>query len=348
MRIGFDVSKIASADGLGTFTREVHAALGALVGNAHEIVPCQVLDPDAAPPEASLDVFVATSFALPPLAAGTRVYFVVYDLTFLTLPHCHTLGNRLHCLDGLISSLSAGATLLAISGHGATELGKLLGRDPAAIPVLPLAPGPDFYRRDSEETARRLAPLGLEAGSYLLAAGSLEPRKNFAALLAAHAALPEELRKTCKLVMAGSAGWKNAGISREMARSTAAGDLEWLGHVDRETLVALYNGAAVFAYPSLAEGYGLPVIEAMACGAPVLTSNVSALPETAGGAARLVDPLDVAGMAAALRELLDSPGERRRLRELGLARAAGLSWQKTARILLDLLLSSDPKTRTSP
>jgi alpha-1,3-rhamnosyl/mannosyltransferase len=109
-----------------------------------------------------------------------------------------------------------------------------------------------------------------------------------------------------------------------------------LGFVAEDDLVALYGAASVFAYPSLAEGFGLPVLEAMACGAPVLTSDVSSLPEVAGGAARLVDPLDVDALRDALRGLLEDPDERERLRGLGLRRAADLSWAATARRMLEL------------
>lgn len=344
MLIGFDVSKLEAADGLGTFTREVLTALRAEAGGGHEIVPYDLLRGASPVPavDAALDVFVATSFTVPRLGARTRVFFVVYDLTFLSLPHCHTVRNRLHCLSGLIAALAAGAALVAISRDGAAELAAFLGRDPSSIAVLPLAPGPDFRLLDSAETALRLAPSRLVPGSYVLSVGSLEPRKNVAALLEAHAALPAEVRRVFPLVLAGSPGWKNSALSAELERAEAAGFARRLGRVDRESLVALYNGAAVFAYPSLAEGYGLPVVEAMACGAPVLTSSVSALPETAGGAALLVDPLDGAALAAALAGLLADPSERRRLRALGLERAAQLSWRRTARLLLDLL------TRTSP
>ena len=366
MRIGLDVSKSGSADGLGTFTRE---ALGALVREAdgrHEFLTYDLLgegsaeggdgsllallaDPGSRPAADQLDAFLATSFSAPPLPASTRLLFVVYDLTFLTLPDCHTFGNRLHCLEGLIGALAHDAELLAISEQGASELARLLGRDEAAIPVLPLAPPPGFQPLAPEELGHLLAPLGLRADGYLLSVGSLEPRKNLAALLHAHAALPADLRQAFPLVLAGSPGWKNAALTAEIAAAEAAGYVRHLGRVAQETLVALFGGAALFAYPSLAEGYGLPIVEAMACGAPVLTSNISALPETAGDAAALIDPYDEKAIAFALKRLLGATEERQQLRQRGLKRAAALSWQKTARKLLDLLEARQPSaTRTLP
>lgn len=359
MRVGLDLSKLGSADGLGTFTRE---ALSALVREGHDRhsfftydllgeaalaeacatsgLPCPS---GRGPAEDALDVYMSTSFQVPELAAGTRLLFVVYDLTFLSLPHCHTLGNRLHCLEGLICALKAGGELLTISRHGAEELGVLLGRDPASFPVLPLAPAPVFRTLAPADIATALAPLGLQPGAYVLSVGSLEPRKNLAALLRAHAELPAALRADFPLVLAGSPGWHNTELKAELEREE--NNVRHLGRVELETLVALYNGAALFAYPSLAEGYGLPVVEAMACGAPVLTSAVSALPETAGGAARLVDPHDPSALTSVLGELLASPETRDDLRQRGLARVAELSWQKTAQALLDLL--QDPTRKLS-
>jgi glycosyltransferase involved in cell wall biosynthesis len=352
VRVGLDLSKLGGADGLGTFTGEAFAALAELAGEEIELIGYDLMNEakgwlpgvgrGGSPDRDRLDAFVAASFVAPRLAPATRLLFVVYDLTFLSAPDCHTVWNRLHCLDGLIGALAADGELLAISRAGAAELGELLGRPAADFPVLPLAPAPDFRPLAADETARTLAPLGLEPGGYLLSVGSLEPRKNVGALLAAHAVLPEAMRRAFPLVLAGSPGWKNETLSAELNQAQEAGFARRLGRVPRETLVALFSGAALFAYPSLAEGYGLPVVEAMACGAPVLTSSLSALPETAGGAARLADPRDPAALEAALAELLGSPAERERLRGLGLARVAGLSWHATAAALLSLLTSRKP------
>lgn len=355
MRIGLDLSKLGAADGLGTFTREAFGALAALAGPRHELLGYDLLGETEGwlpgvgrggrPAGDGLDAFVAASFTVPRLAAGCRLLFVVYDLTFLSLPHCHTPKNRLHCLDGLIGALAAGAELLTISADGAAEMGRWLGRPATEFPVLPLAPAPDFRPLPEAEMAKALAPLGLTPDRYLLSVGSLEPRKNVGALLAAHAAFPDDLRRAFPLVLAGSPGWNNAELKAALEEAEAAGFVRRLGRVDRATLVALFSGAALFAYPSLAEGYGLPVVEAMACGAPVLTSNVSALPETAGGAAALADPRDPEALAAAIAGLLAAPDERARLRARGLERAAGLSWRATAASLLFLLTPAQP-TRT--
>jgi glycosyltransferase involved in cell wall biosynthesis len=168
---------------------------------------------------------------------------------------------------------------------------------------------------------------------YVLAAGTLEPRKNLERLLEAWAGLPAAVRDAHELVLVGPAGWEAEAI---LARARDGG-VRVTGFVPDAELAALYGGCAAFCYPSLYEGFGLPVLEAMLAGAPVITSNVSSLPEVAGDAALLVDPLSVRDIRAALQRLLGDPAERDRLRAAGRARAASFSWDATATGLRDVL-----------
>lgn len=168
---------------------------------------------------------------------------------------------------------------------------------------------------------------------YVLAVGTLEPRKNLERLVAAWRQLPAALRDTHDLALAGGRGWDDDAIV-EAAQSAGA---KLLGRVTDDELHALYAGAACFAYPSLYEGAGLPVIEAMAAGAPVVTSTVSSLPEVAGDAALLVNPRDTGAIAAAVERVLTEPSLADDLRERGRAQAATFSWERTARETLTLL-----------
>ncbi len=170
---------------------------------------------------------------------------------------------------------------------------------------------------------------------YVLAVGTLEPRKNLERLLDAWLLLPAALRDAHALALVGPRGWDDERI---VAKAEAAG-ARLLGRVSEAELRALYAGAAAFAYPSLYEGFGLPVLEAMAAGAPVITSTVSSLPEVAGDAALLVDPEDPGAIAGALERVLTDPVEAARLRLAGPARASEFSWQRTARETLALLRS---------
>jgi glycosyltransferase involved in cell wall biosynthesis len=172
-------------------------------------------------------------------------------------------------------------------------------------------------------------------GPYVLGVGTLEPRKNLPRLIEAFASLPQDLRAGRRLVLVGASGWDTDATTAAIARH---GDVvRALGHVAEEDLPALYRGADVVACPSLYEGFGLPVLEAMAAGAPVLTSDRSSLPEVAGDAAVLVDPTDTAAIAAGLRRLLGDRALRERLAGLGRERARAFSWTRCARETLAVL-----------
>jgi glycosyltransferase involved in cell wall biosynthesis len=191
---------------------------------------------------------------------------------------------------------------------------------------------------DAVEAVRRRYEV---EGPYLLSLGGIEPRKNLPALIGAYAALPEDVRPA--LVIAGPVapwnpeGWDRVRPTLEELPSRVRERVIVTGYVSEGDKVALLSGAEALVYPSLYEGFGLPVLEAMACDTPVLTSNVSALPETAGDAALLVDPHDTEDIAAAMERLLIDGALRERLRAAGKARAAGFSWDETARLTAEVL-----------
>lgn len=352
MRIGLDVTKaLHPHDGVGNYSAELLRALMPQLGEDDELLLYSLTQPfDTAalavqfpdrpshcharpksrPRDDGLDVFHAAAFAFPAGYHGVSV-FTCYDLTFLTHPECHTRTNKIACLTGTLEAHLAGAHFLAISEATAVEIERQLGTERSRIHVTHLAAGPAFRPLPEEEARAKLKKsFGIE-GPFVLAVATLEPRKNLRRLLAAYTDLPAGLRERHPLVMAGGKGWlldeeNLAGLDAAMR----------LGHVATDDLVALYSAATVFAYPSLAEGFGLPVVEAMACGAPVLTSNVSSLPEVAGDAAQLVDPLDADAIRDALRDLLEDPEKRSDLRRRGFERAATFSWERTARETLEL------------
>ena len=167
--------------------------------------------------------------------------------------------------------------------------------------------------------------------------GTLEPRKNLTTLLQAFARLRRagQVDPALRLVLAGARGWLDEPIFRTVRSFGLDEAVHFPGFIDDDDLPDLYRGAAAFVFPSLYEGFGLPVLEAMACGAPVVTSNTSSMPEVAGGAAMLVDPRDVDGLAAAIARVLRDEGLRARLRAAGLARARQFSWETAARQVLD-------------
>lgn len=200
---------------------------------------------------------------------------------------------------------------------------------PDKVTVVPIAASPRYRPLDRTQTASVLARLGLTA-PYILYVGSVEPRKNLSRLLEAFARLRADA-PGYRLVIVGAGRWKTTPIFKTVARLGLEPYVSFTGYVAEEDLPALYAGAALFVFPSLYEGFGLPVLEAMACGTPVITSNVSSLPEVAGDAALTVNPFDVEAIADTMRRVLADPALAAHLRERGLARARQFSWERTAR-----------------
>jgi alpha-1,3-rhamnosyl/mannosyltransferase len=281
------------------------------------------------------DVFLSTNSYLTAWLLRIPTAVVVYDLIpFVPGAHAQSRAARIERAT-LGRAVKRADALLCISEATRRDL---VARRPAAAgkaAVVPLAAHPRFARRRSEdELAEVRARLGLPE-SFVLSVGTLEPRKNLARLVEAYAGLPDETRGAHPLVLAGPRGWE---IDDLLARLAAReGDVRVLGFVQDEDLAALYALCTVFAYPSLYEGFGLPVLEALAAGAPTVTSSVSSLPEVGGDAAIYVDPHDVGEIRGALRELLGSPERRAQLAARGRERAAGYSWDRTAGATLDAL-----------
>ncbi len=359
---GFDVSKVLGvADGIGNYSRLL---LDALVTEASgdrlrlydlrsptvdrsrlaEVLPSlpedrvEVVD-GPGPSRGEVDAFLSPAFKVPPRFAGPLV-FTVHDVTFVSHARFHVPWNRVEVLTETVAAICSGATLLAVSAATRDETVEWLGVDPDRIAVVHSAADPAFHP-PSDPTARPavLDRLGVDR-PFLLTVGSIEPRKNLAGLLEAFAALPAAVRDAHALVVVGAAGWLNQAIHARLAELAGRLDVVFAGAVDLPELVALYGAARAFAYPSFAEGFGFPVLEAMACGTPVVTSNVTSLPEIAGDAAELVDPCDISALAASVERLLVDDQRRRELVDRGLDRARSFSWPRTARGTLELLRSA--------
>jgi glycosyltransferase involved in cell wall biosynthesis len=265
------------------------------------------------------DVFLSTNSYLTPAGLIVPSAAIVYDMVAfepeLRPRHESVWIERLT----LPMAVRRTAALIAISEATAREL---IARFPAAQPkvtVTPLAASPVAAGAPDLPAAER-------AG--VLAVGTLEPRKNLPRLVAAYARLPTAVQRSHPLLVTGKVGWE---AGETLASLESLGDrCRLLGYVPDADLAALYGRCAVFAYPSLGEGFGLPVLEAMAQGAAVLTSDRSSLPEVGGDAAAYVDPADVDAIAGELAALLGDVGRREAMRERGRRRARKLSWDRTA------------------
>jgi alpha-1,3-rhamnosyl/mannosyltransferase len=261
--------------------------------------------------------------------AGITVV-TVHDLSFRADPHFHPPARVAWMERRLPATLRQARRFCAVSGFTKREMVARLGIAPERIDVVEPGLSDDFRPVSADAAAPVLAHFGLADRGYVLAVSTLEPRKNFDRLLAAHTLLPPALRTRFPLVIAGGRGWGRTLDTAAIAPHVAAGTLLLPGFVSDDDLVPLYARAAVVAYPSLYEGFGLPVLEAMACGTPLVASNDSAVAETAGDAALLVDARDPAAIAGGLRQVLEDAALADDLRARGVARARGFTWDRMA------------------
>lgn len=280
---------------------------------------------------AGADIVHATNpAAIPPVRRGQRLVVTVHDLAFLRHPELFPRAWRALYTAGLRATSRHADAVLVPSTFTAEELRERSpGVDVSRVHVTPLASAPPPASPIDLDTT--LERLGVPR-PYILSVGTLEPRKNHARLIRAYRRVAGD-RHPHALVLAGPDGWLDDELRRELEAPGPGRVVRTLA-LDANDLDALYGGADVFAYPALYEGFGLPVIEAMARGIPTVASNGSSIPEVAGDAALLVDPLDESAIADAIARVLDDPSLAERLRVQGLERAEAFSWQETARATL--------------
>ncbi|HEY3440953.1 MAG TPA: glycosyltransferase family 1 protein [Paludibaculum sp.] len=257
------------------------------------------------------DVFHSSNQVRTP-PRGMKLTATIHDMTCWKMPELHTAANVVADKRYAEKVLRRADGLIAVSEYSRRDAIELLGLRPEKIVAIPNGVSEEYFRA---APMRRAKP-------YVLTVGTIEPRKNIDRLLDAWEALRPELRAEYELIVAGPAGWASAPTIARL-QSQLEG-VRWLGYVAEKDLPSLTAGAAVLAYPSLYEGFGLPLAEAMAAGVPCVTSNVSSMPEVAGEGARFVDPLSVAELSGALAGLLENADERARLGRAGRARAAAL------------------------
>lgn len=281
----------------------------------------------------NVDILHSTTFCAPQDHYG-KLIVTIYDISFLTLPECHTEANRQHCLMGTLDALRYADCIIAISNHGKQELVKYFDIDPDKIVVTHLAAKDIFAPCGPEEQKRVLKKYRIPR-DFIFTVGSYEPRKNIGTLVQAYVNLPENVKNQHHLVIAGGKGWLNSEIDA-LIDAQSSDQIRRIGYVDEQDLPALYSAAAAFVYPSLYEGFGLPILEAMSCGAPVITSNTSSMPEISGDAALFFDPLDARQLTTLLLEVMENENLRNELSGKGIERARQFSWEKTARATLKI------------
>src|SRR5713226_8887236 len=197
------------------------------------------------------------------------------------------------------------------------------------------APRRDFQRMALEKVAETKQRLGIE-DEFILFVGTVEPRKNLLTLMRAFEQILRQTSRRPQLVVVGAEGWLMEELFAFIKQSSISDRLRLTGYLDDGDLRALYSSCTVFVYPSIYEGFGLPPLEAMACGAPVIASNIATFQETLGGAAQLVGPNDAEALAKSIVEFLEDEGRRRVLSHRGLEHAGKFSWERTARLTFEV------------
>jgi glycosyltransferase involved in cell wall biosynthesis len=282
-----------------------------------------------------VNVFHSINTTPLPQRQGRRVV-TVHDLTCLLFPQFHPWDRRLLFRLSIRRAARLADAIIVPSAATGRDLAARFPSARTRIRVVPHAPSERFVPLRSEDCLPVLARHGLAHGDYLLFVGNVEPRKNLRALIEAYGRMRQATPLSPQLAIAGGAGWKHQGIHQAAATSPVAADIRFLGHVSDADLPSLVSGALAFVYPSLYEGFGLPPLEAMACGTPVITSNRSSLPEVVGDAALVVDPNDREALADAMERLVSDATLREEFRARGLERAQRYSWDETARRTIEV------------
>ncbi len=284
-----------------------------------------------------LDILHSPDFVLPPTLARHKV-LTVHDLSFMRCPECSSPALLEYLMRSVPRSVARAHLILADSQSTRRDLLDLLDVPPERVEVLYAGVEPRYAPQEAAAAQAAARKYGL-AQPFILGLGTLQPRKNFARLIRAYHLLRQRHHVPHQLVIGGGRGWLYEDIDATIAELGLAEQVRLVGFVDDADLPALYAGADLFAFPSLYEGFGIPILEAMGCGTPVVTADNSSLPEVAGDAALLVDPLDIEALADALWRVIDDGALRQTLVQRGYQQVQRYTWRAAAETLLGIYRS---------
>ncbi|MBI2414140.1 MAG: glycosyltransferase family 4 protein [Deltaproteobacteria bacterium] len=279
-----------------------------------------------------VDVFHSPTFHIPFVSGRFKKVVTIHDLVSFRTPQTQPRRFTLYSRFMIRFAVGSADAIIVPSKTVKSELTGLLNVSPEILHVIPEAPRGMFRPVDKAACESVGRKYGL-SDKFILTVGSIEPRKNIPSLIRAYSEMRKKGLTSRKLVICGSKGWMNE-YERVMSLIGTLGigdDIIFTGYVPDEDLPAVYTLADLFVYPSLYEGFGLPPLEAMACGCPVIASNCSAIPEIVREAGVLVDPLDIDGISEAMQRVLGDDALKGRLRAAGFARAREFSWERTAK-----------------
>lgn len=284
----------------------------------------------------SVDLYWAPTSPIVPALTSIPTIMTIHDLTNLLFPAAHTLKGRIIEKIFLKRALAKTKKIIAISEATRKDLIRYFPKTKNQIEVIPLGYDSLFKPLPQDKIVKSLLKYSLDPG-YVLFVGTIEPRKNIELLIDAFSMLPEKIKKQFPLVIVGKKGWLSEPIFKKMSDPKVSSYIKYLKYVDFADLPAVYNGASLFIFPSLYEGFGLPPLEAMACGKAVITSNLSSLPEVVGEAGILVNPKDKVGIKEKLQQLLEDQKYRKKIENSSLLQAKNFDWQTTAKKTLSVI-----------
>lgn len=287
------------------------------------------------------DVFHSPDHVLPFLPIKAKKIVTVHDLSFYMHPETFPAMKRTYKKLITPGSLRRADRIIADSASTKKDIIDIFAISPDKISVVHIGVGGEFSKIHDSNILSRLKEERKLKNPFILFVGTLEKRKNIEGLIDAYILAVREHKIAHDLVVVGRKGWLYEGIFKKVQREGFAGKIKFIFDARQEELPVLYNLADLFVYPSIYEGFGLPVLEAMACGTPVITSNVSSLPEVAGDAAMLIDPYDTQGLALSIAKVLHDETLKKTLSQKGLERAKQFGWDKCARETLEVYKSAN-------
>lgn len=286
------------------------------------------------------DLYIFPNFVIWPISSEERCWSVIYDVSYIEYPEYSDKKNREYLKSFVGKTVDRSEKIITISENAKNEIEKYYPNSSGKITIIsPAVDHEEYYPRKIDEVKRIKSKFKITK-EYILYTGTLEPRKNIVGLLNAYSELPKNIRDNFQLVLAGGKGWLDEEIE---AKLNDLKDLNIIrtGYVEDQDLPALYSGATVFVYPSFYEGFGMPPLEAMACGTPVITSNNSSLPEVVGDAGIMVDAKDTKTLTKNIEKVLKSKKLQAEMTKKGIKQAKKFSWEKSAKKLYGLIQSID-------
>ncbi len=285
-----------------------------------------------------VDVFLATTSYIIPALSFVKCVTVICDLVvFSRFSEKHILKSRILEKITLKRAIKKSSKIIAISKNTKEDIFAHFGTPSEKIAVIYLAASESFMPIENKEIVYEVAKKYNLPLKFILFVGTLEPRKNIPKLIESYMMLETVIRREFKLVIVGKKGWYYKEIFDAVKKTKLEKDIIFTGYIPDNDLPIIYNAASLFIFPSLYEGFGLPILEALSCGIPTIVSNISSLPEIVGNAAILVDPNNKKEISNAIQKVLFSASLNQELRQVGPIQAAEFSWSKTARETLLVL-----------